>query len=212
MIEFFSNLLSLEFWTQLLDVIKSLGIFAGAGLAMLEAFFPPLPLIVFVTVNVMAFGFWRGYFYSWLGSCIGSILVFLLIKRFGQARFQKYTATNERLYNIFSWIKEQGFLLIFLLLTFPFTPSIVVCGLAALAGTSTKKYFAALLLGKLVMIFSLSFIGANVKSFVTQPLKSAILIALTLSISLVGKYIMQRLEKKRIKNKKEQDNRLPEVS
>lgn len=211
MLEFFNNLASLEFWTQILEAVKSLGIFAGAGLAMIEAFFPPLPLIVFVTVNVMAFGFWKGYFYSWIGSCLGSILVFLIIKRFGRKKFQSYISKNKRLYNIFSWIKERGFVLIFMLLTFPFTPSIVVCGLAALAGTSTKEYLGALLLGKLIMIFSLSFIGANIKSFFTQPLKSALLIALTLSISFIGKYILQKIEKERSKKRLKKD-RLPEIS
>ncbi len=191
MIEWINDLLSYEYWELMLNEIRSLGMFAGVGLAMLEAFFPPLPLVVFVTINITAFGFGLGYFYSWLGSSVGSIIVFLLIKKYGQKRFQQRIAKNEKIYNIFHWIKEKGFIPIFFLLTFPFTPSIIVCGLAALAGTRNREYFSALILGKLVMIFSLSFIGFNVRNFVEKPLMSSILILSTFAISLIGKQVLK---------------------
>lgn len=197
MLEWLHSILTLDYWTQMLDEIRALGMFAGVGLAMLEAFFPPLPLVVFVTINILAFGFWLGYFYSWLGSCIGSIIVFLLIKKYGQKRFQRRIAKNKKIYNIFHWIKEKGFIPIFFLLTFPFTPSIIVCGLAALAGTKNKEYISALILGKLVMIFSLSFIGVNVRAFVKKPLESIALILATLAISYIGKLVLQAFEKRR---------------
>lgn len=90
MIEWINDLLSYEYWELMLNEIRSLGMFAGVGLAMLEAFFPPLPLVVFVTINITAFGFGLGYFYSWLGSSVGSIIVFLLIKKnMGKRDFNK---------------------------------------------------------------------------------------------------------------------------
>ncbi|QUI22677.1 TVP38/TMEM64 family protein [Vallitalea pronyensis] len=197
MLDWINEFLSFGYWEQMLNEIRSLGMFAGVGLAMLEAFFPPLPLVVFVGINVAAFGFWLGYFYSWLGSSIGSIIVFLLIKKFGQKKFQQRIAKNEKIYNIFHWIKEKGFTPIFFLLTFPFTPSIIVCGLAALVGTRNKDYFSALILGKLVMIFSLSFIGFNLQNFIEKPMRSGILILSTLVISLIGKQLLKICEHKR---------------
>jgi uncharacterized membrane protein YdjX (TVP38/TMEM64 family) len=195
-IDWLKELLTLGHWVEMLNEIRSMGMIAGVGLAMIEAFFPPLPLILFVTINIMAFGFWTGYLYSWLGSCIGSIIVFLLIKKFGQERFQSKIANNEKVFNVFHWIKEKGFTPVFFLLTFPFTPSILVCGLAALAGIKNREYISALVLGKLIMIFSLSFIGFNVKAFVQQPLKSILLISFTCLISIVGKYMIKLFEKK----------------
>ncbi len=197
MIQWINDILSLDYWLYMLNEIRSLGMLAGVGLAMLEAFFPPLPLVVFVTINTLAFGLWLGFFYSWLGSSIGSIIVFLLIKKYGQQKFQQRIAKNEKIYNIFHWIKEKGFIPIFFLLTFPFTPSIIVCGLAALSGTRNKEYFSALILGKLIMIFSLCFIGINVKNFIQEPVMSGILIVSTFVISLIGKSILKIYEKKR---------------
>ncbi|GKX30656.1 TVP38/TMEM64 family protein [Vallitalea longa] len=209
MIDWLKELMTLGYWTNMLDQIREIGIFAGVGLAMIEAFFPPLPLILFVTINVTAFGFWTGYMYSWLGSCIGSIIVFLVIKRFGQKRFQQKIAHNEKIFNIFRWIKEKGFTPVFFLHTFPFTPSIVVCGLAALAGIKNREYISGLVLGKLLMIFSLSFIGFNVRAFVEQPLKSIILISATLAISLIGKKIIKICEKKFEKKEQAKNKKLP---
>lgn len=209
MIEWFKELMTLGYWTDMLNQISSMGMFAGVGLAMIEAFFPPLPLILFVTINVMAFGFWTGYLYSWLGSCIGSIIVFLVIKKFGQKRFQQKIAKNEKIYNIFNWIKDKGFTPIFFLLTFPFTPSIVVCGLAALAGIKNREYISALVLGKLIMIFSLSFIGFNIRAFVEQPLKSILLISITFAISLIGKKVIKLFEKKYEKKTSTKNEKLP---
>lgn len=196
MIEWLNSIITMEFWTQMLDQIADLGMIAGIGLPMIEAFFPPLPLFVFVTINIFAFGFWLGYLYSWLGSCIGSILVFLLIKKFGRQRFEIRLQQNEKLRHIFYWIKQKGFTPIFFLLVFPFTPSIAVCGLAALAGIKNREYFCALVLGKLIMIFSLSFIGVNITAFLEQPLKSMLLILITVAVSFAGKYILQRWESK----------------
>jgi len=179
------------------------GPFAGILLAMVEAFFPPLPLVVFVTINVLAYGFWQGYLYSFIGTFIGSWLVFLIIRRFGHSRFSRLVHKSRRFDNLLHWIKDQGFVPIFVMLAFPFTPSIVVCGLAGLADVKKDDYFFALFFGKLIMVFSLSFIGYNVGSFISKPYKSFLLILLTVAVSLVGKRIIawyeKKLEKKRSK-------------
>jgi len=166
---------------------------------MIEAFFPPLPLSLFVTINVMAFGFFFGYIYSFIGTTVGSILVFFIIRKIGQERFQRRIERSKRLRNIFLWIKAKGFIPIFILLTFPFTPSIVVCGLAGLAGVKSKTY-----IGKMLMVLSLSFIGYNITSFVEQPIKSVILILVTLSVSFIAKKIIG-IHERRLNEKHEEE-------
>lgn len=202
MIEWILNLFTIEYWFSMINQIAAMGMFAGIGLAMLEAFIPPLPLILFVTINVVAFGFWIGYIYSWIGTVIGSIIVFLIIKKFGQKKFAKMIVSNKKIRSLFLWIREKGFIPIFFLLTFPFTPSIIICGLAALADIKNREYITALILGKTIMVFSLSFIGYNVQSFFTQPIKSILLIFLTFSVSFVGKNIVKYYERKENSRKK----------
>lgn len=85
---------------------------------------------------------------------------------------------------------------IFLLMSFPLTPSIVVCGLAGLADVRSEEYVTALFMGKLVMVFSLSFIGYNIRSFVTQPLRSGLFILAVVVLSFIGKKFVEWYEKK----------------
>lgn len=211
-LEWISNLFDMAFWINLVDQFAELGGLVGVLLAMIEAFFPPLPLSLFVTINVMAFGFWQGYFISWIGTCIGSTIVFFLIKRFEKNKFQKLLYKNKKFENIFIWIREKGFIPIFLLLTFPFTPSIIVCGLAGLAGIKAREYILGLLFGKLIMVFSLSFIGYNIKSFMVQPLKSLFLILLTLSISFAAKKIINWYELKIIRKSRKKVMQIKKVN
>lgn len=188
-------------YDNLIETIEQLaqyGPFAGILLAMVEAFFPPLPLSLFVTVNVVAYGFLRGYLYSWIGTFIGSSLVFLLIRRYGHKWANRYIGHHEegRFAHLLIWVREKGFMPIFVMLTFPFTPSIVVCALAGVANVKTYDYLLALFFGKMVMVMSLSFIGYNVKSFVEQPIKSVVFILITLSISVVAKQLLKFHENK----------------
>lgn len=186
-------------YEQLNALIKQLanyGPFAGIILTMIESLFPPLPLVVFVTINVIAYGLWWGYLYSFLGTFIGSYIMFLLISKYGKRRFEKMVHRSSRFDHLIHWIKEKGFVPIFVMLTFPFTPSIVVCGLAGLAGVKRDEYVAALFFGKLIMVFSLSYIGYNVASFLQQPIKSVALILLIVAISLLGKRMISLYEKR----------------
>lgn len=187
-----------ETMLDLVERFSGFGPLGGILLAMIEAFFPPLPLSLIVTVNVVAYGFGLGYLYSWLGTFLGSMIVFFLIRKFGRKYFSGYIHKHAagKFAHLLFWIKKKGFMPLFIMLTFPFTPSIVVCILAGLADVRTDQYVTALFFGKLIMVLSLSFIGYNVGAFVTQPLKSGLFIAGTLSISFIARAIIKIYERK----------------
>lgn len=188
-----------QYYNQLIELMAEFaqyGPFAGILLTMVEAFFPPFPLVVFVTINIIAYGFWLGYIYSFIGTFIGSWLMFLIIRRFGRGKFQNLVHRHRRLDNLLHWINEKGFMPIFILLTFPFTPSIIICGLAGLADVKIGDYVLALFLGKLLMVFSFSFIGYNVSAFISKPIRSIILILVIILFSYIGKRLIGWYEKK----------------
>lgn len=185
-----------ELWFGLFESFASLGPIAGILLVMVEAFLPFLPLSLFVAINVMIFGFWQGYLYSWLGNVFSSILLFFLIRKYWANRFYKKAHKNKKFWDAFSWIKKRGFIAIFLLLSFPFTPSFLICGLCALSGVKSETFVYSIIFGKLLMMFSLSYIGYNIKEFINQPIKSIILITITLCISLFAQMIFKSINKK----------------
>ena len=72
---------TLEFWETLLDSFGNLGPIAPIMLAMVESFFPPLPLIAIVALNVAAHGGILGFLYSWAGVALGGSIMFLFWRR-----------------------------------------------------------------------------------------------------------------------------------
>ena len=71
----------LDFWEGLLAGFEGLGPVAPILLAMVESFFPPLPLVAIVALNVAAHGGLLGFLYSWLGVAAGGTLMFLFWRR-----------------------------------------------------------------------------------------------------------------------------------
>ncbi|MHC0036762.1 TVP38/TMEM64 family protein [Pseudoneobacillus sp. C159] len=177
----------------LIQQYRALGPIPGIVLPMLEAFLPFLPLFLFVMANASAFGLWLGFLFSWIGACIGALLVFLFFRRFGQKRFLNFLHRYDKVKKLMTWVENHGFGPIFLLLCFPFTPSALVNIVAGLSKINIYQYMLAVLIGKFVMIFMISFIGYDLRSLITQPLRTAIVIAVIIILWYVGKRIEVRL-------------------
>lgn len=178
----------------ILKFVKEGGPMFGILLPIIEAFIPILPLVGFVIINVSVFGFFWGYIYSWIGNCLGSFLLFLLIRKIGGKRLEKnireskYSGTLEK-------IRKKNFMVLFFLYCFPFTPSFLISGASALANMNTTKFLTALIPSKLIMMISLSFIGVNVSSFFKNPSKSIIFVVLILIFNILCQKIVDKYEK-----------------
>ncbi|GIN62896.1 putative membrane protein YhjE [Robertmurraya siralis] len=180
---------------EVIDKYRSFGPLPGILLPMIEAFLPFLPLVVFVMANANAFGLWFGFLYSWIGASVGAFLVFLLIRRFGQKRFLTFLKKNIKVQKLMAWVEKHGFGPLFLLLCFPFTPSAVVNIVAGLSKISIYQYMLAVLTGKMVMIFMISFVGHDLHSLITQPIRTAIVGVVIFILWLVGKQIELRINR-----------------
>lgn len=172
---------------------RSLGPLIGFLLPFLEAFLPFLPLFVFVFANASAYGLWIGFLLSWAGTVVGSYLVFLLVRKYGRARFLRFMTKHERVQKLIHWVETHGFAPLFLLLCFPFTPSALVNLVAGLSNMKKNSYLWTLLAGKFVMILTISFIGYDIKALITQPIRTAIVIGVIILLWFIGKQIERRL-------------------
>jgi uncharacterized membrane protein YdjX (TVP38/TMEM64 family) len=196
---------------EMIQQYKALGPFAGIMLPMLEAFLPFLPLVVFVMANASAFGLWFGFLFSWIGAAGGALMVFLLVKRYGETKVFRFLRNNRQVKRLTRWVDKHGFGPLFLLLCFPFTPSALVNVVAGLSSISIAQYMLAVLTGKMVMIFTISFIGYDIISLVKQPVRTVIVGVIILVLWLVGKQIEIRLNKKldidqRLERKKQEES------
>ncbi|MEY8348536.1 hypothetical protein COI93_10060 [Bacillus cereus] len=185
---------SAENMNQLVESYRAFGPLLGIGLPMVEAIIPALPLIVFVMANAVAFGLWFGFLYSWIGSVLGALIVFSVIRRFGRSRFFSFVNKHPKVRKAMGWIERKGFAPIFILFCFPFTPSALINVVAGLSRISRKQFVLALALGKLVMVFILSYIGSDLTSFIHKPVKTIIVLGVIFILWYVGKKIEVKLE------------------
>jgi uncharacterized membrane protein YdjX (TVP38/TMEM64 family) len=195
-LEIVKEWLTMENIMKLIHEYRSFGPLPGILLPMLEAFFPFLPLVLFVMANANAFGLWLGFLFSWAGACCGAVLVFLFFRKFGQKRILGFLHRHPKVEMLMTWVEEHGFGPIFLLLCFPFTPSAVVNIVAGLSNVSMPQYMLAVLAGKMVMIFTISFVGYDLKALITQPVRSIIVTIVIFILWYVGKRIEVRLNRK----------------
>ncbi|MFJ7970480.1 TVP38/TMEM64 family protein [Psychrobacillus sp. NPDC096389] len=182
--------------TNLTQDYRALGPIIGILLPFLEAFLPFLPLIVFIVANVTAYGLLFGFLISWAGSVIGAYTVFLVIRKYGRARVLGFITRHEKIQKLILWVERNGFGPLFLLICFPFTPSALVNIVAGLSNMKKKTYLWTVTLGKLIMIFIVSFIGSDIKALITQPVRTAIVVIIIIILWFVGKRVEKRIEKK----------------
>src|SRR5699024_11360153 len=76
--------------------------------------------------NAAAYGLLKGFLLSWAGSSLGSIGVFLIIRKLGRRRIFKTIREHEHVHKVMSWVERSGFGPLFILLCFPFSPSSVI--------------------------------------------------------------------------------------
>jgi uncharacterized membrane protein YdjX (TVP38/TMEM64 family) len=165
---------------RLLKRYSELGPLPGILLPFLEALIPILPLVVFVVANASAYGMWLGFLYSWIGVCAGSFLVFLLARSFGTKYGERIRRRFPRSEKFFGWVENKGFTPIFLLSCFPFSPSVIVNITSGMSKIRLHTFMTAIMLGKAVMIFTLSFLGHDLQGMIQQPWR------IVMAVGIVG--------------------------
>ena len=189
-----------DFIMQLLEQYEGLGPVPGFLLPFIEAFLPFLPLIVFVLTNAAAYGLLEGFLLSWLGASSGAMLVFIIVRQVRNRKWVKKIRNNKQVSAVTSWVDKHGFGPLFVLLAFPFSPSSIINVVAGLSKISIQQFALAVLLGKSVMIFSISYVGSSIMEFAEKPLKTIIVLVIIGLFWIIGKVIEKRLEKRAARN------------
>ena len=171
---------TLEYWEALLAGFEGLGPLVPILLAMVESFFPPLPLVAIVALNVAAHGGLLGFLYSWAGVALGGSIMFLFWRRLVKRYFWKVASRWPRLEKAQRWVSRFDTSSLFLLALLPFTPSSFMHLAFGISDFDEKRYLVTMLLGKGVMVAMMSVFGQSLVSSLKNP------VYLLLSIALWG--------------------------
>lgn len=164
LISFVHQLGTLEFWQTLLESFGDLGPLAPIFLAMVESFFPPLPLIAIVALNVAAHGGLFGFVYSWVGVMLGGTLMFLFWRRVLKQFFWKFASRSQKLEKAEQWVSRFDVSSLFMLSVLPFTPSSFMHFAFGISDFDEKRYLITMLLGKGVMVAMMALFGQSLVS------------------------------------------------
>ena len=169
LISFVHQLGTLEFWQTLLDSFGDLGPLAPIFLAMAESFFPPLPLIAIVALNVAAHGGLFGFVYSWVGVMLGGTLMFLFWRRVLKQFFWKFASRSQKLEKAERWVSRFDVSSLFMLSVLPFTPSSFMHFAFGISDFDEKRYLITMLLGKGVMVAMMALFGQSLVRSMKNP-------------------------------------------
>lgn len=177
-----------EVVSYLTNIIGSLGMFSGIILVILESIIPILPLSVFIALNTITFGNVFGFIISWIGTIIGCMLSFYSCRKLSD-KFNKKYYKNSKVKSFKKYLNKVSYSNLVLLLAMPFTPAFAVNIGAGLSKIDSKKYFSALLIGKLPMVYFWGFIGKSFLESITDPYTIAQILAMLILAYLASKVI-----------------------
>lgn len=192
---FFENTFTIENVRDILQNYRSFGPFLGILLPLLESFLPVLPLILFVAANAAVYGPFLGFLFSWIGTCLGAIIVFWFFRSFAKRRLKRWLEKSSKVQHTLNWIEKHGFGPLFLLLCFPFTPSSLVNVAAGVSELRFRSFFMAVMLGKMIMVAMISYIGHDWIGLIQEPLKVLGIAIVVVILWIGGKWMEVRLEK-----------------
>lgn len=183
---------TLEFWQNLLEGFGNLGPIAPIFLAMVESFFPPLPLIAIVALNVAAHGGFLGFVYSWVGVMLGGTIMFLLWRRVVKRFFWKIASRSQKLEKAERWVSRFDTASLFMLSVLPFTPSSFMHFAFGISDFDEKRYLITMLLGKGVMVAMMALFGQSLVSSMKNPVYLIFAIVIWAGMYWVSKQFCKR--------------------
>ena len=161
-------------------------------LIFIESILPVLPLFVFITIVFIAYGYFIGFFVSYILTCLGCFLSFYLTRTILKNFFNKKIRKNVNFDKLMQKIDNIDLTHLVLLIALPFTPAFLVNITSALSSMKFKKFSIAIFIGKIFLVFFWGFIGTSLLESLKNPR-----IIIIIMVMLLIAYIMSKLVTKR---------------
>lgn len=174
----------------IVDFLIHLGPLGGVLLIVLESVYPVLPLCVFISLNISAYGVFLGILISYVGTICGCLLSYFAFRKFGSL-FKK-TNQKEKVIKMKEKMSNITISALAVMVAMPFTPAFLVNISAGLSNMKLKKFLIAILVGKIPMVLFWSFIGKSLTECLTDYkviIKIVVMLVITYVVSkLINKF------------------------
>ena len=168
-----------ELSTNMQSFLLSIGVLGAifsCALVFTESILPCFPLAMLIAVVFYTFGKFWGLIICWIFTCLGCLVSYKICR--GKLRkwvinkfIVKLGPKNQRRINsIMDYITSLSTSSLTVLMALPFSPAFVINIAAGLANVRKKKFYPALIIGKLFMVYFWGYVGASLLESLTNPL------------------------------------------
>lgn len=178
------------------SIVSAGGLLFGMFIIVLEAFIPIIPLCALIALNINAFGIIVGTVISWISTCIGSYLAYLVFYHLSNKNIYRHlsTKTRKKIFKAATSFKKISLPNLVILITLPFTPSSLINILSGLTAINKNKFLAAIIIGKFFMVLFWVYVGKSFIESITD-IKTIIIISIMVGIA----YTISKIVSKRAK-------------
>lgn len=181
---------------QFIQLSGLLGVFLSCLILTVESIIPIIPLLVFISVNILILGPLVGFIVSWIFTVLGSLLSYYICRKGLSNKFLKLSEKNETVEKYVKVLKNISTGKMLLIVALPFTPAFAVNIAAGLLKIDFKKYLIAILFGKISLVAYSAYIGTTFVEGLSEPI-----VMLNLALIIIGIYILFLIIKKVFKLK-----------
>lgn len=152
--------------------LESAGIWGGVVaclLILIEPVLPFLPMFIFVTINILVFGYILGFILSYIFAVLGCLLFYIVFNKLFSNKAYKFYKDKNKLHSLVKRYKNIKLETLTTIISMPFTPAFMINLLAAISGMSLKKYMTAEIIAKIFITIFWGFIGCNLIKCLENP-------------------------------------------
>lgn len=175
--------------------LQTAGLWGGlvcCALIILEPLLPFLPMFIFVTINLLVFGYILGFILSYICSVLGCLLFYIIVNKLFSKKAHNFYKDKKKINSLVNRYKNIKFETLTTIISMPFTPAFMINSLAALSNMPLKKYMSAEIIAKIFITIFWGFIGVNLIKCFEDP-KYLIYIGLM----LLGGFILSKIVNKK---------------
>lgn len=177
-----------DFIVNLIQSLGSYGVLFSCLLIVVESVLPVLPLSVFVTMIFLYYGPLLGCVISYVFSVIGCCISFFLFQTVFKKKVDEHLRNKPAFEKFLKVIDNISFGKLAVLIAIPFTPAFIVNIAAGVSRMKFKKFFGAVLIGKVSLVYFWGYVGMSLVESLKDPvalIKVGVIIVVTYVISVI---------------------------
>ena len=177
-----------------IDMLEKFGFVSGFFLIVLESIVPVLPLGLFVGFNFSAYGMVPWFVLSYLSTIVGCILAYYLSDKLFGMYVKKKMDELVQFKKIVLMLKKIELPKLVLIMALPFSPAFAINIACGVTNVNFKKFFVALLISKVSIIYFWGFIGTSlIESLVDITVLIKVIVMLLIAF-IISKFVMKKYD------------------